>query len=60
MASAIKVLTSDMASAPLSSAARARGSIAATLGDSFTISGRRATGRTAATTSARSAGSFEK
>ena len=60
MASATKVFTSEMASAPLCSAARASGSMAATLGDNFTISGRRATRFTAPTTSASSAGSLEK
>ena len=54
------MFTSEIASAPLSSAARASGSIALTFGDSFTITGRRATRFTAVTTSASSAGSLEK
>ncbi len=60
MASATKVFTSERASAPDSSAAFASGSMRATLGESFTISGRRAILRTALTTSASKAGSLEK
>ncbi len=47
----ITVLISDTASAPCSSAAFAIGAMLATFGDSFTITGRFATARTAATTS---------
>ena len=47
----MKVLTRDRASAPLSSAARASGSMAPTLGESLTISGRVATRLAADTTS---------
>ena len=60
MASARNVFTSESASAPAASAARASGSMALTLGESLTISGRAATRFAAATTSPNSAGSLEK
>ena len=47
MARATNVLTSEMASAPASAAARARGSILETLGESLTMSGLRAARRAA-------------
>ncbi len=56
----ISVFTREMASAPLASAARARGSMALTLGESLTITGREATRFTVSTTSLNSAGSLEK
>ena len=59
-ASAINVLISEMASAPACSAACASGAMWATLGESFTITGRRVTRFTAPMTSDSRAGSLEK
>ena len=60
IAMATKVLTSEMASAPASSAARATSGMLVTLGESFTMSGRVAIFFTALTTSNSILGSLPK
>src|ERR1043166_10004705 len=60
MAREMNVLIREIAWAPADAAACARGSIAATFGESLTITGRIATLRTADTSSARHEGSLEK
>src|SRR5664279_215498 len=60
IAIATKVFTSEMASAPASSAARATSGMLVTLGDNFTIKGRVAIFFTALTTSYSMRGSLPK